>query len=133
MARRKITVTDWLRGAGRSIRSGTSMNPFMTQRFINEAHDERVSSEARYPKPSREDGYYSMRRRDGSIDVFIGPNGDITSERPHIHIIHSPREGRVIFTVTNTDGSHPHHEYLPADASGNQVNAVVDRLRSQLR
>ena len=121
---------DWLRGAGRSIRNGTAMNPFETQRLVNAAHDQRV---ARYPSPSRDDGYYSRLRKNGSIDVFIGPNGDITSERPHVHIVHSPGENRIIFTVTDSAGRHVHQEFLPATASGNQVNAVVDRLRRGLR
>jgi hypothetical protein len=43
MARRKITVTDWLRGAGASLRNGDGMNPLRTQRYVNAAHDERVA------------------------------------------------------------------------------------------
>lgn len=130
MPRRKITFGDWLRGAGQSIRNGTAMDPFATNRLVNAAHDERIS---RYPTPSRKNGYYSQQRADGSIDVFIGPNGDITSERPHVHVVHSPPERRIIFTVTDSRGRHIHEEYLPANASGNEVNAVVDRLRRQLR
>ncbi len=68
MPRRKITFGDWLRGAGQSLRNGTGMNPLETQRLVNAAHDERV---ARYPAPSRKDGYYSQYRKDGTIDVFI--------------------------------------------------------------
>lgn len=133
MVRRKITVTDWLRGAGQSIRSGTGMNPLTTQRLVNAAHDERKAREERYPTPSREDGYYSKIRRNGTIDVFIGQNGDITSERPHVHIVHSSPENRIVFTVTDSNGGHSHQEYLPSTASGNDVNRVVDRLRTQLR
>src|ERR1700754_4840361 len=105
MPRRKITLGDWLRGAGQSLRNGTAMNPFETQRLVNAAHDERA---ARYPSPSRRDGYYSQLRKGGTIDAFIGPNGDITSERPHVHVVHSPREGRIIFAVTNSQGRHTH-------------------------
>jgi hypothetical protein len=130
MARRKITFGDWLRGAGASLRNGTAMNPLATQRLVNAAHDERV---ARYPSPSRKNGYYSQYRADGSIDVFIGPNGDITSERPHVHVVHSPGENRIIFTVTQSNGRHSHQEFLPATATGNEVDPVVDRLRHQLR
>ena len=130
MPRRKITFGDWLKGAGQSIRNGTAMNPLETNRLVNAAHDERVS---RYPSPSRDDGYYSQIRKGGEIDVFIGPNGDITAERPHVHVVHSPPENRIIFTVTDSQGRHIHQEFLPATASGNEVNAVVDRLRGRLR
>ncbi|MGQ0572907.1 MAG: hypothetical protein ACT4RN_01740 [Pseudonocardia sp.] len=129
MARRKISWADWGRGALISIRNGTGMNPIVTQRIINEVHDDRV---ARYPAPSRDGGYYSRARADGSIDVFIGPDGDITSERPHVHVVHSPPEDRIILTVTDRRGRHTHQEYLPATASGNEVNAAVDRLRRRL-
>ena len=130
MRRRKISFGDTLRGWGMSLRNGTLSDPITTIRFVNLAHDERV---ARYPAPSRSNGYYSQQRPDGSIDVFIGPDGDITAERPHVHIVHSPPENRIIFTVTDARGRHTHQEFLPASASGNEVDAMVDRLRRQLR
>lgn len=86
-----------------------------------------------YPVPTRPDGYYSQDRGTGAFEQFIGKDGDITSERPHIHVIHSSDEGRIIFAVTHTDGSHGTTEYLPLDSSGNEVNAKVDSLRHQLR
>ncbi|NUU17287.1 hypothetical protein HP550_08485 [Cellulomonas humilata] len=66
----------------------------------------------RNPAPSRADGNYSRSRADGGIDVFIGPDGGITSERPHVHVVHSAPEDRIIFTVTQRDGTHTHTEYL---------------------
>jgi hypothetical protein len=42
MARLKITFGDFARGAVKSIRNGTGMNPLVTQRFINAEHDERI-------------------------------------------------------------------------------------------
>lgn len=45
MARRKITLGDWLRGAGQSLRSGNGMSPLTTNRLVNAAHDERVARE----------------------------------------------------------------------------------------
>lgn len=86
-----------------------------------------------YAEPSREDGYYSESRRDGAIGQFFGPDGDITSERPHVHVIHNEREGRIIFMVTQRDGSHTDERYLPINASGNEVNAMIYRLCAQLR
>ena len=105
------------------------MNPLTTQRFVNAAHDERV---ARYPAPSREDGYYSELRNNGTVGLFVGPNGDITAERPHVHVVHSPSENRVVFVATDRTGRHIHEETLPATASGNEVNAMVDRMRRML-
>ncbi|SIS19326.1 hypothetical protein [Microbacterium sp. RURRCA19A] len=87
-----------------------------------------------YPRPTRKDGYYSESDAAGTrIGQFIGPNGDITSERPHVHIIHNEGEGKIIFVVTQRDGSHSNQQYLPITASGNEVNAMVDRLRHELR
>lgn len=87
-----------------------------------------------YPRPTRPGGYYSESNADASrVSRFIGPDGKITAERPHIHIIHNESEGRIIFTVTQSDGTHPFVEYLPIDASGNEVNSVADRLRVHLR
>ena len=86
-----------------------------------------------YPAPTRKDGYYSRMRKSRTVERFIGPDGDITAERPHIHVVHSEREGKIIFEVTQRDGSHTHHETLPITAPGSEVNAVINRLRKHLR
>lgn len=86
-----------------------------------------------YPRPTREDGYFSESDSAGArIGQFIGPDGNITSERPHVHIIHNEREEQIIFIVTQRDGSHTNQQYLPITAPGNEVNAMVDRLRREL-
>jgi hypothetical protein len=85
-----------------------------------------------YPLPTRDEGYYSQTRKDGSFEQFIGPNGDITAERPHVHVIHNVTEGQIIFAVTHSDGSHGQSEYLPIDAAHKDVNAKIKRLRRQL-
>ena len=87
----------------------------------------------RYPVPTRPDGYYSQDRGNGAIEQFIGKNGDITSERPHVHIIHNENEGRIVFVATQSNGRHSPPEYLPIDAPGNEVNAKIDSMRRQLR
>ena len=86
----------------------------------------------RYPAPSRKDGYYSTDRGYGAADFFVSKSGDPTAERPHVHVVRNPREGRIIFTVTQLDGRHAHQEFLPIEASGNEVNAVVNRLRRKI-
>ncbi|AYF99141.1 hypothetical protein D7I47_13345 [Protaetiibacter intestinalis] len=88
---------------------------------------------ARYPRPSRPEGYYSESNADASrIGAFYGPDGQITSERPHVHVIHSEAEGRVIFVVTQSDGTHTATEYLPISASGTEVRGLTLRLCGQL-
>jgi hypothetical protein len=132
VAKRKITVSDWLKGAGQSIRSGNGMNPLTTQRLVNQAHDQRVAGSSRYPRAG-DSKYYSQNRIDGSVDVFVGPSGEPTMERPHVHIVHSSPEDRIIIVPTMSNGSHGQTVYLPADASGNEVNRVVDQMRATLR
>jgi hypothetical protein len=87
---------------------------------------------AAYPVPTRPDGYYSRDRGDGTSEQFIGKDGDITAERPHIHVVHNPGEGRIIFAITHSDDTHGRTHYLPITASGNEVNAKINELRSQL-
>lgn len=99
---------------------------------IGEGRKEAARRAARYPAPTRPNGYYSQDRGNGAIEQFIGKDGDITAERPHVHIIHNENEGRIVFVATQSDGSHNAPEYLPIDASGNEVNTMVDRLRRQL-
>lgn len=86
-----------------------------------------------YPVPTRPNGYYSQDRGNGAIEQFIGKNGELTAERPHVHIIHNENEGRIVFVATHSNGSHGAPEYLPINASGNEVNAKIDQLRRSLR
>lgn len=85
------------------------------------------------PVPTRDDGYYSEHRPGDKDHYFIGPRGEITSERPHVHVIHSTRENRIIIEGTNTDGTHFGKQYLPFDSGWKAVDAVVATLRQQLR
>lgn len=123
----------------RSLKHGGTVDGVLEERAKIKAEDRARAEEARrawareYPPPSRPDGYYSRSRRNGVVDVYIAPNGNITSERPHVHIVHSDPEQRIIITPTLSDGTHLPSEYLPPTASGNDVNAVVNRLRGQLR
>lgn len=103
------------------------------RRVVARQQEQATKERKRYPAPSRNDGYYSQMRADGTVEQFIGRDGNITSERPHVHIVHSEREGKILFVVTQRDGSHTHRETLPITASGNEVNAVIIRLRRKLR
>ena len=130
----KNSFKDHMTGTWRSLTNGTSGDMSATMAEVRAARAEREERERRssYPAPSRDKGYYSRDRGDGTAEYYIGPNGDITAERPHVHVIHNPGEGRIIFKVTQSDGAHTHTEYLPITASGNEVNAVEHRLRRML-
>jgi hypothetical protein len=86
-----------------------------------------------YPIPTRTGGYYSKLRASGAVELFIGKDGEITSERPHVHVIHNDDEGQIVFVATQSNGQHGRPEYLPIDAAGNDVNDKIDEMRSQLR
>lgn len=121
----------------RSLKHGGTAEAVMAERAKIKAEDrvrwvEQQKQMRHYPPPSRKDGYFSTSE-EGKVGVFIAPNGDITSERPHVHIVHSEFENRIIITPTMSDGRHLASEYLPLDASENEVNAVVNRLRGKLR
>lgn len=90
--------------------------------------DAKEKSASVYGKPTRDNGYFSRDRGYGAADYFLGKDGNPTSERPHLHVVHNPREGQIIFTVTRQDGTHPVEEYLPIDASGSEVNAKQARM-----
>lgn len=103
------------------------------RRVVERRQEQAAREQEHYPAPSRQDGYYSRMRADSTVEQFIGSDGSITSERPHVHVVHSEREGKITFVVTQKNGSHTHRETLPITASGNEVNAVINRLRKQLR
>lgn len=130
----RTALGDQVRG---SMKYGASTSYRHNKAAIEAARAEREADEAAqrgpFARPSRKNGYFSKDRGYGAADYFIGRRGEITSERPHVHVIHNPREGRIIFTVTQSNGEHPYpDEYLPIDASGNEVNAVQERLRRLL-
>jgi hypothetical protein len=129
MPRRKITVSDWMRGAGASIRSGNGMSPFTTQKFINQAHDERIASAQRYPLATGKNKYSEFDPRNGRQGRFLDKYDHPTTERPHVHIVTNESQGLVIITATLKDGSHPGEIKLPITASGNEVNAAVQQMQ----
>lgn len=130
----KTALGDQVRGSmkyGASTSFGHNRDAMLAARSEREA--EEAARRGPFGTPSRENGYFSQDRGYGAADYFIGRHGEITSERPHVHVVHNPKEGKISFTVTQLDGEHTHQEYLPIDASGNEVNAVQDRLRWMLR
>jgi hypothetical protein len=85
------------------------------------------------PAPTRPDGFYSQHRKDGTDEMFVGPDGNATAERPHVHIIHSPREDLITLVATLADGTHVGRRTLPYSASAQQVQAYTNILRRLLR
>jgi hypothetical protein len=81
-----------------------------------------------YGNTAPEDRYYSQDRGYAAADYFLDKNGNPTNERPHLHVIHNPREGKITFVVTRRDGTHGETDSLPIDAPGNEVNAKQARL-----
>ncbi|WP_195210587.1 hypothetical protein [Actinomarinicola tropica] len=117
------SLGDNLKGMARSVRNGTAMNPLITRKFIKQAQAERL---ARYPAPSRKGGWYSKySSEDGTIHVMIGPDGNITTTYPHVHVIHDERGSEVRVVVSRGPGDHPHTFRLPGTASGNEVDAKI--------
>jgi hypothetical protein len=125
LARRKITFGDWLRGAGASIRNGTAMNPFETQRQVNAAHDRRT---AHYPLAKGDDYYSKHDPRFNRTGYFVDRNGNPTTTYPHVHIVADESQGLVIVTATKGKHLHLGQEKLPISASGNEVNAAIQRM-----
>src|SRR5690606_23312102 len=99
---------------------------------------DRLEREQQAPsnRPSRENGYFSRDRGIGAADFFIDKSGHPTAERPHVHVIHNPAEnngaGLIIIQGTAIDGSHFDKHTLPINASGNEVNAIIERIRRKL-
>lgn len=134
MIRRSPSFSDSLRGAFRVLRSGgNAANPFEIHRAAREVQEEREERQefkgGKYPKPTRKGGWYSKARSDDqTVHQFIGSNGDLTSERPHVHVIHKEKQGEILIQITLQDGSHPDGITLPGDASGNEVNAAIQEM-----
>jgi hypothetical protein len=131
MAGRKPNLEDNLRGAWRSFRNGTGMNPFATRREVMAAHDERVTQS--YPRADGDKQYYSMfNAKYGKMGYFVDRNGNPTTSYPHVHVVIS--EQRSVFEITASRGKHDHpqRETLPIMASGNEVNAAIARMARYL-
>lgn len=71
--------------------------------------------------------------RDQTVHIFVSPTGEMTTDRPHVHVIHDEIKNEVRVVATTAAGQHPVKEPLPGNVSGNQVNAVVEDLAAFLR
>jgi hypothetical protein len=87
---------------------------------------------ATYPIATGKQYYSKYDARTQTTEQFVSKEGQLTFERPHVHVIHDELSNEVRLVNTTRDGDHPVRESLPGDASGNQVNTAVEALREQL-
>lgn len=117
----------------RSVLNGTAMNPLATHREIRQARDERQERGARHPRPKEDWGWYSKyRKKDGTIHVMVDKHGNITTEYPHVHVIHDEPGSKIQIVVSRGPKDHPAKWSLHGSSSGNEVNAAIDRARKLL-
>ena len=126
------SLMDNLRGALRSMRRGDGYGPFAIRRAADEIRREREGAGTSYPRARRGGWYAKYRQDDGKIHAMVDRNGNPTTTYPHVHVIHDERGGEVVVVISRGGGVHEERTVLPGDVSGNQVNAVVDRLRRKL-
>lgn len=69
----------------------------------------------------------------GTIELLVDRDGNQTTAYPHVHVIHDEANREVRVLVSLAPGNHPHSEVLPGTASGNEVNAAIDRAIELLR
>jgi hypothetical protein len=69
----------------------------------------------------------------GAIELMVDRDGNPTNTYPHVHVIHDEAKGEVRFVLSLGPQNHPVRETLPGTASGNEVNAMIDRMVAELR
>jgi hypothetical protein len=108
------------------------------QAFRNQARQSRPTTQKLAPKlpvPKAFRGPWSSaynQRGQGEIEVMLDKQGKPTQGMPHVHLIHEKDQIRMHISVRDKER---HHERttLPGTASGNEVNAAVDRLIEIMR
>lgn len=73
------------------------------------------------------------RENQGTIELMVDRDGNPTNQYPHVHVIHDEAQGEVRFVLSFSPHNHPMRETLPGTASGNEVNAAIDRMVAELR
>ena len=77
--------------------------------------------------------FTKYREGDGTIELLIDPEGNLTDTYPHLHVIHDERAGEVRFVASTSNRQRVYTSTLPGDVSGNEVNAEIDRALRELR
>jgi hypothetical protein len=77
--------------------------------------------------------FSKYRESDGTIELMVDRDGNPTNTYPHVHVIHDELKGEVRLVLSLSPSNHPKRETLPGTASGNEVNAAIDRFVMELR
>jgi len=106
-----------------------AVTAFKERREAGQAAAKKVAAKGR-----QEGRWYSKYRSDdGTIHVMLDRDGNLTNQYPHVHVIHDEPGSEVRIHVTLGPRRHSDHEVLPGTASGNEVNAAIERALRKLR
>lgn len=75
-------------------------------------------------------GWYSILHQNGTtgtIEMMIGTDGESTNSYPHVHVIHDESKNQIRIVASRSSSDHSPPEFLSGDASGNEVNAAIER------
>lgn len=86
-----------------------------------------VMHAAAKPRIVTERGWYSVLRKSGTIELMIDQNGEFTNRYPHVHVVHDEGMNQIRVVASRSSTDHSPEEVLPGDASGNEVNAAIER------
>jgi transposase len=67
------------------------------------------------------------------VDQYIGPNGDPTFSKAHVHVFHDEKNDEVRLHVSLGETNRHSEKIALVGATGNEVNAAVDLLTDALR
>jgi hypothetical protein len=85
-----------------------------------------------FPKAEGRNWYSKYNQRgEQEVEVLLDQDGQPTTGRPHIHVIHDEMKGEVRMHITAGTRNRPQrsdHIVLTGNVSGNEVNAAVAEL-----
>lgn len=84
------------------------------------------------PRAQGSNWYSKARSDDNTVHVMYDANGEITTDYPHVHVIHDGKANEVRVVASWGPGDHSDPLVLPGDASGNDVNTAVEQMRGEL-
>lgn len=87
----------------------------------------------RYSKRYSQTNAHRPNESAGLFDQFIGPNGDPTFSKAHVHVYHDEKNDEVRLHVSLGETNRHSEKIALVGATGNEVNAAVDLLTDALR
>jgi chromosome segregation ATPase len=91
--------------------------------------EERVAAP---PRAQRSNWYTKSDGRDETIHEMVDKAGNLTTDYPHVHVIHDEKNHEIRVVASHGQHSHSETMTLSGDASGNDVNAAVAEMRRRL-